>query len=213
MLASTEKFSLSIKFCIDPKYVLSSHLFLIFAVKSMRSKQILDQHLLKITINRLCQQLLENHGNFEKTVLLGLQPRGIFLAERIKNRLSELLGKDIPLGHLDPTFYRDDFRRREEPIKANTTNIPFLIEGANVILIDDVLYTGRTVRAALDAMIAFGRPNKVELLVLINRKYSRDLPIEPDYIGKSVYIVHEQRVKADWTEQGYKKDSIWLVNI
>lgn len=179
----------------------------------MRQKQILDSNLLDITISRLCQQLIEKHGDFSDSVILGLQPRGIYLAERIKAKLEGTTNTQIPIGFIDVTFYRDDFRRKKEPIKANETRIPFIVEGKKVILIDDVLYTGRTVRAALDAMNAFGRPNKVELLVLVNRKYSRDLPIEPDYVGRSVYIVHTQRVKADWTEQGYKKDSIWLVNI
>ena len=110
------------------------------------------------------------------------------------------------------TFYRDDFRRRDEPIKANTTSIPFVIEDMNVILIDDVLYTGRSVRAALDAMIAFGRPQKVELLVLINRRYSRDLPIAPDYVGKNVNTVQSQHVLVEWKEQGAENDNIWLIN-
>ena len=178
----------------------------------MQKKLILDQNLVDITINRLCQQLIENHGNFSGSVIIGLQPRGIYLASRIKEKLDLILRKDIQLGYLDTTFYRDDFRRREEPIKANATEIPFIIENKRVVLIDDVLFTGRSVRAALDAMIAFGRPRKVELLVLVNRRYSRDLPIEPNYIGKSVNTLHSQKVKVEWKEQGIKKDSIWLID-
>ena len=93
------------------------------------------------------------------------------------------------------------------------TNIDFIIEGTNVILIDDVFYTGRSVRAALDAMLAFGRPSKVELLVLVNRKYSRDLPIEPDYIGKNVNTIATQKVQVDWTEYGASKNCVWLINM
>ncbi len=178
----------------------------------MQKKLILDQNLLNITISRLCQQLIENHHNFSDTVIIGLQPRGIYLAERIKQNLENIVNKKIPLGYLDTTFYRDDFRRKDEPIKANATEIPFLIEDKKVILIDDVLFTGRSVRSALDALIAFGRPKKVELLVLVNRKYTRDLPIEPNYIGKSVNTLQSQRIMVELKEQGKNKDSIWLIN-
>ncbi|HRJ30234.1 MAG TPA: bifunctional pyr operon transcriptional regulator/uracil phosphoribosyltransferase PyrR, partial [Cyclobacteriaceae bacterium] len=141
----------------------------------MQKKLILDSDLLDITLSRLCQQLIENHQSFEESVILGLQPRGIFLAEIIHKKLEKLIRKDIPMGYLDATFHRDDFRRREIPVKASEVRIPFIIEGKKVILVDDVLFTGRTVRAALDAMIAFGRPAKVELLVLIDRRHNRDL--------------------------------------
>ena len=178
----------------------------------MEKKLITGGELLYITISRLCQELMENHQNFQNSILLGLQPRGIFLAERIKAKLKEFTAQEIPLGYLDVTFYRDDFRRRGAPLKANTTNISFIIEGSNVIIIDDVLYTGRTVRAALDAMMAFGRPKHVELLTLIDRKYARDLPIAPNYVGKSVNTIQSQRVLVEWKEQGFEEDNIWLIN-
>lgn len=178
----------------------------------MQKKLILDQHLLDITISRLCYQLIENHDDFSNSAIIGLQPRGTYVAERIKAQLEVLLKTKIEIGYLDTTFHRDDFRRRETPKKANETNIPFLIEDKNIILIDDVLYTGRSVRAALDAMISFGRPQTVELLVLVDRKYTRDLPIEPNYIGRSVNTMQTQRVMVEWREQGRKKDSIWLFN-
>jgi len=178
----------------------------------MQKRLILDGPNFDITLNRLCQQLIETHGDFQNSVILGLQPRGIFVAERIKARLENLLKSQINLGHLDITFYRDDFRRRESPKKANATRIPFIIENKKVVLVDDVLYTGRSVRAALDAMIAFGRPSKVELLVLIDRKFSRQLPIEPDYVGKRVNTLQSQVVEAEWAEQGYKKDKVWLID-
>lgn len=177
----------------------------------MQKRLILDGPLLDITISRLGQQLIESHRHFENSVILGLQPRGILLANRIHQLLEQQTGVKIPLGQLDTTFYRDDFRRREKPIRANTTHVPFIIEDKRVILIDDVLYTGRSIRAALDAMIAFGRPQSVELLVLINRRYSRDLPIEPTYVGRNVNTIHSQRVLVEWQAAGAEKDQIWLI--
>lgn len=178
----------------------------------MQKKLILDSDLLDITLSRLCEQLIENHASFENTVILGLQPRGIYLAELIQNKLKELAKKEIPLGYLDATFYRDDFRRRDTPAKASETRVPFVIEGKQVILIDDVLFTGRTVRAALDAMIAFGRPEKVELLVLVDRTRTRDLPIAADYVGKFVDTLESQRILVELVAQGHKQNRIWLVN-
>jgi pyrimidine operon attenuation protein / uracil phosphoribosyltransferase len=178
----------------------------------MQKKLILDSDLLDITLNRLCQQLKENHNNFDQTVILGLQPRGIFLAELIHQKLQADTGASIPLGYLDTTFHRDDFRRREIPVKASETRIDFVIEGKKVLLIDDVLFTGRSVRAALDAMIAFGRPNKVELLVLVDRKHTRDLPIAADYVGKYVNTLASQRVLVELEAQDFKHNRIWLIN-
>ncbi|MEL7145066.1 MAG: bifunctional pyr operon transcriptional regulator/uracil phosphoribosyltransferase PyrR [Bacteroidota bacterium] len=176
----------------------------------MQRRLLLNQERLKITIARLCQQLIENHGNFDDSVILGMQPKGIYLAERIAGNLEKQLGKQIPLGFLDTTFYRDDFRRRDEPLKPNETKVPFIIERKNVILIDDVLYTGRSVRAALDAMIAFGRPARVEFLVLIDRLYSRQVPVEASYIGKKVNTNEDEKVSVELTDQG-GDDKIWLV--
>ena len=139
-----------------------------------------------------------------------MQPRGIFLAERIKKDLQKLVSSEIHLGYLDTTFHRDDFRRRDEPITASQTKIPFLIENKNVILVDDVLFTGRTVRAALDAMNTFGRPAKVELLVLIDRLYSRHIPIKADYVGRKVNTIQSQKVAVELSEQG-EEDNIWLI--
>lgn len=130
----------------------------------------------------------------------------------IHTRLEKEVGKKIDLGYLDTTFYRDDFRRRDEPAKANSTKVDFIIEAKNVVLIDDVLFTGRSVRAALDAMMAFGRPDKVELLVLMDRKYTRDLPIAADFVGQEVNTIASQRVLVELEAQGFKKNKIWLVN-
>lgn len=179
---------------------------------SMQKKLILDSDLLNITVSRLCQELIENHGDFTDTVIIGMQPRGIYLAEHIHRTLSKILKHPIPLGYLDVTFHRDDFRRRDTPVKASENRIPFIIEGKNVVLVDDVLFTGRTLRAALDAMIAFGRPAKVELLVLIDRKYNRELPVAADYIGKSVNTLASQRVLVELEAQGHKHNKIWLIS-
>ncbi|MBW7935659.1 MAG: bifunctional pyr operon transcriptional regulator/uracil phosphoribosyltransferase PyrR [Flavobacteriales bacterium] len=162
----------------------------------------LDSRHLNITIDRLCYQLIENHHQFDHTVLIGVQPRGIFLSNRIHKRLCEILGRqDIKYGKLDITFFRDDFRRRDEPLIPSETDIDFIIEDKNVVLIDDVLYTGRTIRAALDAILAFGRPRNVELLVLVDRKFSRQLPVQADYIGDTVDAITSQIVKVQWAEQ------------
>lgn len=177
----------------------------------MQKKLILDSDLLTVTLDRLCQELIENHKDFENTILLGLQPRGVFLAEWIQQKLNLALNREVPLGYLDATFHRDDFRRREIPAQASETRVPFLIEGKKVVLIDDVLYTGRTVRAALDAMIAFGRPEKVELLVLIDRKHTRELPISADYVGRYVNTIETQKVLVE-LDALHKHNKIWLIN-
>jgi len=176
-----------------------------------QNRLILSSPLLEIMISRLCQQLIENHTNFADSAVLGLQPRGIHFAERVVQELRQTTGQNIPLGYLDATFYRDDFRRRE-PLKPNATKVNFVIEGKKVILVDDVLATGRMVRAALDAMQAFGRPRKVELLVLIDRQYNREIPVEPDYTGMKVNTLDSQRVLVEWTEQGHEADRIWIVD-
>lgn len=178
----------------------------------MAEKRLLmDSQRLSFTLSRLCQQLIEEHGDFSESVIIGLQPRGIHVATRIHQELEKLIGKTIEFGYLDTTFHRDDFRRREAPIQPSQTNIPFLIEQKKVVLIDDVLYTGRSVRAALNAMNAFGRPSKVELLVLIDRLYCREVPIEASYIGKKVNTLQSQKVLATLNNED-KNDQIWLVN-
>lgn len=177
----------------------------------MQKRLLFDNKLLKVTISRLCQQLIEVHEDFSQSVIIGMQPRGIFLAERIKSELQILTQKDIHIGYLDTTFHRDDFRRRDEPIVPSQTRIPFIIENKRVILVDDVLFTGRSVRAALDAMNTFGRPASVELLVLIDRLYSRHIPVEANYVGRKVNTIQSQKVLVELREQG-KEDNIWLIN-
>lgn len=166
----------------------------------MKKQVILDNQQVQLTMNRLAHQLIENHDDFSNTVLIGLQPRGIYVLERMKKLLESVVGNEVVCGQLDITFYRDDFRRREKPLIPSVTNIDFTIEGKNVVLIDDVLYTGRTIRSGLDALMAFGRPKRVELLVLIDRRFQRDLPIQADYVGKTVDTLHSERVLVEWEQ-------------
>ena len=168
-------------------------------------KVILTQQQLVMTIKRLAHQLLENHNDLDNTVLVGIQPRGIYVSDRIVEEIKkETDPAKVAYGKLDITFYRDDIRR--ELHEANQTDIPFSIEGKKVILIDDVLYTGRTIRAALDALLDFGRPEKVELCVLIDRRYSRQFPIQPDYVGKSIDSIISQKVKVYWKKKDGKEE-------
>lgn len=166
----------------------------------METQVILHPKQFELTINRLCFQLIENHADFTDTILIGLQPRGIHVVERLKSKLESILSTDIKCGNLDITFYRDDFRRREKPIIPSTTNINFSIENKNIVLVDDVLFTGRTIRSGLDALLAFGRPKRVELLTMIDRRFKRHLPIQADYIGKTVDTLISERVSVEWKE-------------
>ncbi|MEJ7681695.1 MAG: bifunctional pyr operon transcriptional regulator/uracil phosphoribosyltransferase PyrR [Segetibacter sp.] len=170
-------------------------------------KTILDEQQISLTIKRLAHQILENHLDLTDTVIIGLQPRGLYLSDKIVKELkSNLPGKVINYGILDITFYRDDIRRE---IKVpNKTDINFSIENKKVVLIDDVLYTGRTTRAALDALLDFGRPSEVELCVLIDRRFSRQLPIQPDYTGKVIDALISQKSKSFMERKGcgYRSD-------
>lgn len=167
-------------------------------------KTVLASQQLSITIRRLASQMLENCNELSGIVIIGIQPRGVFLSDKIVDEIQKQNpANKIPYGKLDITFYRDDIRK--ELHKANHTDIPFSVEGKKVILVDDVLYTGRTIRAALDALLDFGRPSKVELCVLIDRRFSRELPIQPDYTGKSIDSIISQKVKVDW-----KKMEVYL---
>lgn len=161
---------------------------------------ILDKQQLELTILRLAHQLVENHLTLDDLVFIGLQPRGVQVSRLIIENIKKLCpGEMVHYGVLDITFYRDDVRK--ELHVANKTDIPFSVDGKKVVLIDDVLYTGRTIRAALDAIQDFGRPQKVELCVLINRRFNRELPIQPDYCGKAIDTVTSQKVKAEWDKE------------
>ena len=177
----------------------------------MSQKVLLNQKEVNISLQRFACQLIEKHTNFSNTLVIGLQPRGKFLA----NRLIHLLKNEynIPVvqtGHLDITFYRDDFRRSSKILEPSSTEMDFIVEGKKVVFIDDVLYTGRSIRAALAAIHAYGRPNSIELLILIDRRFSRHLPIQPDYRGRQVDAIDNEKVVVNWKEiRG--EDSVYLI--
>jgi pyrimidine operon attenuation protein/uracil phosphoribosyltransferase len=176
----------------------------------MSQKVLLTSKEVNIILHRLACQLIEKHLDFSETLLVGIQPRGTYLA-RLKSILENQYHiNSIALGYLDITFYRDDFRRTQKPLEANTTKIDFLVEDKKVIFIDDVLYTGRSVRSALTAIQSFGRPSEIELLVLIDRRFSRHLPIQPDYRGRQVDAINNEKVVVKWEEQD-GEDGVYLV--
>jgi pyrimidine operon attenuation protein/uracil phosphoribosyltransferase len=177
----------------------------------MSKNIILNKNEIGIILNRLACQLIENHQDFSNTILIGLQPNG----KTLLNRLVQILTNkyDIPelnYGLLDITFYRDDFRRNEKILEANTTD-NLHVEGKNVVFIDDVLFTGRTIRAALTAVETFGRPNNIELLTLIDRRFSRHLPIQPDYRGRQIDVYENQKVIVDWNNE-IGEDCVYIIN-
>lgn len=183
---------------------LTSHIHLpllhyFYRFKSRAMKSILTGQQVALSIKRLAHQILENHLELKNTVIIGLQPRGIYLSDRIVNELRPLVAaSSILYGQLDITFYRDDVRNNIH--LANATNINFSIENKNVVIVDDVLWTGRTIRAALDALQDFGRPAKVKLCVLIDRRFSRELPIQADYVGRTIDTFASQKVIVKWKE-------------
>jgi pyrimidine operon attenuation protein/uracil phosphoribosyltransferase len=177
----------------------------------MQRRQILDAHKLSIILQRLALEIAENHGHFQNTAIIGLQPRGIIVARRLYQKLKEITGNEnIKFGELDSTFYRDDFRRGSSPLVPNSIKLDFIVEDKKVILIDDVLYTGRSVRSALNALADFGRPLKTELLVLIDRVHNRELPIEPNYVGEKIDTRAHDKVEVLWKENG-AKDEVWII--
>ena len=176
----------------------------------MEEKLLYDHQKLNATINRLAYELIENHEQFNQTAIIGLQPRGILLARIIRQRVEEIIQSKIKYGELDITFFRDDYRTNDKQLVASPIHIPFSTENLNIILIDDVLYTGRSIRSAMDALLGFGRPAKIELCVLIDRKFNRENPVAPDYVGKTVDTRgHGKKVKVEWAEKNYK---VWLIN-
>ncbi len=177
----------------------------------MSQKVLLNSKEVTIILHRLACQLIEKHLDFSDTILVGIQPRGVFLAERLKQILeNEYQTPQISLGYLDITFFRDDFRRTDKPLEANKTQINFIVENKKVIFIDDVLFTGRSIRSALTAIQSFGRPSEIELLVLIDRRFSRNLPIQPDYRGRQVDAINNEKVKVSWKENE-GEDVVYLV--
>ena len=177
----------------------------------MSQKVLLNEKEVNIILHRLACQLIEKHNDFSNTILVGLQPRGRHLADRLTQVLeSDYNIADLQLGYLDITFYRDDFRRSEKVLEASATEMNFVVEGKKVVFIDDVLYTGRSIRAALTAIQSYGRPKNIELLILIDRRFSRHLPIQPDYRGRQVDAIDDEKVIVNWKEtQG--EDNVYLI--
>ena len=170
----------------------------------MTSKILLSEKKLEIILNRLCHQLKEKHGDFSKTILVGLQPRGTLLLDRLITLLNKQGFKDLKHGKLDTTFFRDDYRTSEKPLNANRTEMNEAVEGMDVVFVDDVLFTGRSIRSALTAIDVYGRPNSIELLVLIDRRFSRHLPIQPDYLGVQIDALQGDRVRVVWSNNPVK---------
>ncbi|OUW76964.1 MAG: bifunctional pyr operon transcriptional regulator/uracil phosphoribosyltransferase [Flavobacteriaceae bacterium TMED208] len=175
----------------------------------MAAKILLNEIKVSIILSRLCQQLIERHKDFSNVVLVGLQPRGTSLLEQLLKLLKEQGLKSIKSGKLDITFFRDDFRRNDEPLNAKTTEMSETLEGKDVVLIDDVLFTGRSIRAALSAIDSYGRPKSIELLVLVDRRFSRHLPIQPDYLGAQIDALQGDKVKVVWSDLP-KKSVVYL---
>lgn len=175
----------------------------------MAAKILLNEIKVSIILSRLCQQLIERHKDFSNVVLVGLQPRGTSLLEQLLKLLREQGLKSIKSGKLDITFFRDDFRRNDEPLYAKTTEMSDTLEGKDVVLIDDVLFTGRSIRAALSAIDSYGRPKSIELLVLVDRRFSRHLPIQPDYLGAQIDAFQGDKVKVVWSDLP-KKSVVYL---
>jgi pyrimidine operon attenuation protein/uracil phosphoribosyltransferase len=175
----------------------------------MAAKVLLNEIKVSIILSRLCQQLIERHKDLSNVVLVGLQPRGTSLLEQLLKLLKEQGLKSIKSGKLDITFFRDDFRRNEEPLYAKTTEISDTLEGRDVVLVDDVLFTGRSIRAALSAIDSYGRPKSIELLVLVDRRFSRHLPIQPDYLGAQIDALQGDKVKVVWSDLP-KKSVVYL---
>lgn len=156
---------------------------------------------LRLAIGRMAHEIAERQPASARTVLLGVQTGGIQLASRLAGELSRLWGQEIPAGRIDVSMHRDDLHARPVPM-VHPTQLPGDINGATVILADDVLHTGRTVRAALDALHDYGRPERVQLAVLIDRQGHRQLPIQADYYARRLETRPEQRVEVRWTETG-----------
>lgn len=174
----------------------------------MNSKIIIDSLQISLIIKRLAYQIVEDNPDLANTAFIGIQPRGTWFSKRLVEEVNKVYGKEATFGLLDITFYRDDVR--QGILVPNKTEIFFSLEGRNVVLIDDVLYTGRTTRAALDALLDFGRPARVELCVLIDRRFTREFPIAADYVGLTIDTILSQKVKVLWQEND-AKDEVVLV--
>ena len=178
----------------------------------MSQKLLLSAENLRIILYRLACQLKETHDDFSQTLLVGLQPRGVRLAERLQHILQQHHKVDnVHLSMLDITFFRDDFRRNDKVLNPNSNSMEVGVENKRIVLIDDVLYTGRSIRAALTAIDSYGRPSEIQLLTLIDRRFSRHLPIQPDFCGCQVDAIQNEHVVVRWKEDD-NEDAVYLVN-
>jgi pyrimidine operon attenuation protein/uracil phosphoribosyltransferase len=171
--------------------------------------KIIDEEGLSRIITRIAHEILEKNKGSQSVVLMGMKTRGEFLARRLFDKITQIEKIELPLGVLDVTLYRDDFRTRLKQPEVSVSNITFDINGKDVIIIDDVLYTGRTVRSALNALMDFGRPRTIQLCVLIDRGH-RELPIRADYIGKSIPTSNKEEIKVKMKEID-GEDAIYLM--
>ena len=170
---------------------------------------LMDAQGIDLTLNRMAHQVLENNRRLDNVGIVGMQTRGVYLARRLAEKINQMAGLRLIAGILDVTFYRDDYRQVFKQPKVQVTDIPFDINGQDVILVDDVLYTGRTVRAALDAIMDFGRPKTIQLAVLIDRGH-RELPIRADYVGREVKTAVNQEVDL-YVKEKDGEDALWLL--
>ena len=173
--------------------------------------KIIDEDGLKRTITRLAHEIIERNRGAENIALIGMRTKGEFIANRIHEKIKEIDGKEVELGVLDITLYRDDFRMRLKQPEVSTTNITFDMTEKDIILIDDVLYTGRTVRAALDALMDLGRPSTIQFCVLVDRGH-RELPIRADFVGKNIPTSINEEVKVKLKETD-GEDAVYLIDI
>jgi len=146
-------------------------------------------------LTKMARMILEKHRGAENLVLIGIRTGGVFLADRLKEKILSLEGADIPRGNLDINLYRDDWTRISHQPIVQKTELPFSLDGKQVILVDDVLFTGRTVRAAMDALMDFGRPDRIELAVLVDRGH-RELPIDANYVGRCIETIHDTMINV-----------------
>lgn len=176
----------------------------------MQAKEVVDQVTMKRALTRITYEIIERNQSIEEIVLVGIKTRGIYIAARIAERLKQLENIEVPVGELDITLYRDDKKEIAQEPELHSSDIPVSLEGKEVILIDDVLYTGRTIRAAMDAVMDFGRPRKISLAVLVDRGH-RELPIRADYVGKNIPTAKKEEILVEMQELD-GQDLIMILN-
>lgn len=165
----------------------------------MQAKEVVDQVTMKQALTRITYEIIERNQTIQDVVLIGIKTRGIYIASRVADRLKQLEGVEVPVGELDITLYRDDKKETPAEAELHSSDIPVSLEGKEVILIDDVLYTGRTIRAAMDAVMDYGRPRKISLAVLVDRGH-RELPIRADYVGKNIPTAKTEEILVEMQE-------------